>query len=298
MNAKWIASICGVAVLTLLVLFLFSFDTLEFQEMGLNYSWMRESIEGKPYTSGRYYLGIGNHFIKFPRMVKSVFFVDEDIDGRQGPPLVSRTRDGLTVRLEISFQYRLKYDELYQLYSTLGKNYEEIFVRMAIEQLTTAATMHNAHFFFANRTDVGQEMHQMLDKHFKDKAFSEVPFFQLRTVHLPSQFEDAIRETQVKQQEIQIAQLEQKTNSVTFQTQVLQAQQKVHVLQNQAEAEAASITAANVAFCKQYLVTQQLQAESLMKLKQAAGWNPDQLLSYLRIRAVREHPSEKTTIRL
>merc|ERR1719291_238041 len=101
-------------------------------------------------------------------------------------------------------------------------NYEQTLVRMAIEQLTTAATMHNAHYFFSNRTVISAEMHRMLDEHFQKHAFSEVPFFQLRTVHLPAEFEDAIKETQVKQQEIEIATLTQKTKTVTFETRVLQ----------------------------------------------------------------------------
>ena len=33
-------------------------------------------------------------------------------------------------------------------WSTLGEDYEKTFVRMAIEQLSTATTHHNAHFFF------------------------------------------------------------------------------------------------------------------------------------------------------
>lgn len=287
-----------VAVVTLVILFVLSFDSLEYQEIGLNYSWMSETVEDKPYESGRYYLGIGNHFIKFPKMVTTVFFIDDPAEGLQGPSLQSRTRDGLNVRLEVSFQYRLYFDQLYKLYTTLGADYEKTFVRMAIEQLTTAATLHNAHFFFTNRTEVSTEMQNMLDRHFKAHAFSEIPFFQLRTVHLPTQFEDALRETQVKQQEIQIAALEQKTNRVSYQTTVLQAEQAVKVLQNQASAEAASILAQNEAYCTQYKVTQDLQCQALEKIVEASGWAPKQLLDYLRIRAVRDHPSDKTTISL
>lgn len=284
--------------MVLVILFLCSFDTLEYQEMGLNYSWISETIEEKAYGSGRYYLGLGNHFIKFPKMVKSIFFLDDLTTETQGPSLQSRTKDGLNVRLEVSFQYRIKFNEVYKMYTTLGPHYEQTFIRMAIEQLTTSATMHNAHFFFSNRTTISTEMHKMLDGHFQQHGFAEIPFFQLRTVHLPTEFEDAIKETQVKQQEIQIAQLEQKTQRVTFQTRVLQAEQHVKVVQNQAAAEAASIMAQNDAYCKQYRITQTLQSQALKELMSASGWTAKQLLEYLRIRAVRDHPSELTTIRM
>lgn len=295
-QAIWVP-VAVVAAISLAVLFFFSFDTLEYQEYGLNFSRISETVERKPYTSGRYYLGIANHFIRFPRMVNSVLFSDEDAGAKQGPALQSRTRDGLNVRLEVSFQYRLKFEKVYDLYSTLGKDYEPIFLRMAIEQLATAATDHSAHFFFTNRTAISAVMHQRLNDHFQERAFSEVPFFQLRTVHLPHDFEEAIRETQVKQQDIQIATLEQKTKTVTFKTRVLQAEQDVKVLVNQAEAEAASIKATNKAYCKQYKVTQDLQTSALSQLAKTSDWNAAQLLHYMRIRALRNHPSDKSMVR-
>lgn len=294
----WLVPVCGVAVVSLVILFFLSFDTLEYQEVGLNYSWISEKVEDKSYMSGRYYLGLGNHFLKFPKVVKSIFFIDDLSAETQGPALQSRTNDGLNVRLEVSFQYRLKFQDLYKMYSTLGMLYERTFVRMAIEQLTTAATLHNAHFFFTNRTAISQEMHTRLNDHFKKHAFSEVPFFQLRTVHLPAEFEEAIKDTQVKQQEIQIATLEQKTKRVQFETNVIKAEQAVKVMHNQASAEAASILAQNKAYCEQYKVSQDLQSKALKQLMAAAGWDSKQVLEYLRIRAVREHPSDKTTIRL
>lgn len=298
MSGTWCVPLVVVIVVTSIIIVFLSFDTLEYQEMGLNYSWISETVERSTYSSGRYYLGVGNHFLKFPSMVKSIFFLDDMSPNTQGPALQSRTRDGLNVRLEVSFQYRLIFNDLYKLYTTLGENYEMVFVRMAIEQLTTAATIHNAHNFFNNRTTIGQEMHKMLEHHFKLHAYAEVPFFQLRTVHLPDDFEAAIQETQVKQQEIQIAQAEQSQNRVAYETTVLQAEQAVRVMANQGEAEAASIMAQNDAFCRQYEVTQSLQSEALRKLMKAATWKPSQLLEYMRIRAVREHDAAHTTIKI
>lgn len=294
----WCVPVVVVVVITSVIMIFLSFDTLEYQEMGLNYSWISETVEKSTYSSGRYYLGVGNHFVKFPSMVKSVFFLDDMSPSTQGPALQSRTRDGLNVRLEVSFQYRLIFNDLYKLYTTLGENYEKVFVRMAIEQLTTAATIHNAHNFFNNRTTIGQEMHKMLERHFKLHAYAEVPFFQLRTVHLPDDFEAAIQETQVKQQEIQIAQAEQSQNKVAYETTVLQAEQAVRVMANQGEAEAASIMAQNDAFCRQYEVTQSLQSEALRKVMTAAKWKPKELLEYMKIRAVREHDASHTTIKI
>lgn len=292
----WLVSIVAVAVGALVILFCLSFDSLEYQEIGLNYSFINEIVEQEPYKAGRYYLGIGNHFIKFPRTVKSVFFIDDVSEGVQGPALTSRTKDGLNVHLEVSFQYKLIFDKVYHLYATLGTKYEPTFVRMAMEQLATASTEHNAHFFFTNRTAVSNEMHNRLNGHFKKHAFAEIPFFQLRTVHLPADFENSIRETQVKQQDIQIARLQQQTRRITYKTEVLRAEQAVKALKNKATAEAKSIELNNDAYCKQYTLTQQLQSEALSKVGKASGWTGDELLEYIRIRAVRDHPSNGTVV--
>jgi len=296
----WLVSTVAVAVSGLVILFCLSFDSLEFTQIGLNYSFISETVEKEPYPSGRYYLGLGNSFIKFPKTLRTLYFVDDFEEGQNVPPaLQSRTKDGLNVRLEVSFQYKLKLDQLYNLWSTFGHDkYEQTFIRIAIEQLTTAATMHNAHFFFTNRTAISKEFHHKLNKHFEQHAYAEVPFFQLRTVHLPDAFEDAIRETQVKQQEIQIARLEQETKKVTFQTSVLKAEQAVHALENKAQGEAGAIHLQNEAYCKQYKLTQQLQSEALEDVVKASGWGPEEVLDYMRIRAVRDHPSENTMIRL
>lgn len=286
----------AVSVSFLIIMVLLSFDTLEYQEIGLNYSWMKDIVQPKPYTAGRYYLGLGNHFIKFPQMVRSVYFTN-DRGINNGPALKSRTKDGLTVHLEVSFQYRLLPHELYDLYTTLGADYEHTFIRMSIEQLTTIATLHTAHQFFNNRTIIGEEMQRHLNHDFKAYAFSEVPFFQLRTVHLPPDFEAAIQETQVKEQDIQIATAEQTQKRVTFATRVLQAKQAVRVMANEAAGEAQAILAQNGAYCKQYKYTQNLKAQALKKIMTASGWGSKQLIEYLRIRAIRDHESAKTMLR-
>jgi len=270
-----------------------------YQQIGLNYSFLSESVEKEPYKPGRYYLGVTNRFIKFPRTVQSISFIDDWAEGLQGPALQSRTKDGLTVHLEVSFQYKLIFSQLYSLWATLGHDhYETTFTRMAMEQLSTATTHHNAHFFFRNRTYVSREMHRKLDEHFRKHAFAEVPFFQLRTVHLPDDFEDAIRETQVQEQHIHIARLEQQKKKVTFATEVLKAEQAVKKINNEAEGEATATLTKNRAYCEQYKFTQEVQADALEKVLAASGWAAPELLDFLGLRAVRDHPSENTLIRI
>lgn len=294
------AAVIGVVVVTLFIFASLSFGTLEYQEIGLNYSWISETIENKTYHNGLYYLGIGNHFIKFPRVVNSIYFGDEYSSGivARGPSLQSRTMDGLTVRLEVSFQYKLIPESLFDLYQTFGEDYNLILLRIAIEQLTTATTKHNAHAFFENRTGLAAQMHRMLDAHFRKNAFAEVPYLQLRTVALPTAFEDSIQDTQVKEQEIKVAEAQQDQNRILYETSLIQAGQKVKILEQQAEAKSTAIKLQNDAYCRQYKLQQTLQSKSLNEVAAKSAWSPTELLEWLRIRAVREHPSERTTVRM
>ena len=88
--------------LVILVVFLFiSIQSLEFNNVGLNYSSYFKSIENKTYTAGIHFLGLGHEFIAYPLNVKTVDFSSErDADL---PGIDCRTWDGLELKLETSF---------------------------------------------------------------------------------------------------------------------------------------------------------------------------------------------------
>lgn len=291
------ATILGIAF-ALAVCFFRSIRVLEFQELGLNYNFLTETIENRTYCCGRYYLGLYNHFHRFPRVVNTMYFGSAALAGVavRGPQLRSRTKDGLTVFLEVSLQFKLKFDGIYDLYQSFGKDYQPILLRMAMEQLSIAATEHEAQAFFTNRTGLATQMHLRVDSHFRAHGFSEVPFLQLITVNLPTAFEDAIQDTQVKEQEIKVARALQESQRVAYKTSLVQARQFVKVLHQQAEGQMFDINAQNEAYCRQYALTQRLQSKALIDIAKGVNWNTSQVLEWLKIRAVREHPSEHTSV--
>lgn len=153
-------AIFGTLAVVLLVLFISAWDTLEYTEIGLDYNSLLRSINKEAFSPGRYYLGIGHSFLKFPSTVQNVQFgkktgrvlltgdrrggheggrhdrqgeempeedrVPEEPDHRGGvedrgvsapdsAPLRSRTKDGLEITLEVSFQYQLRPGKLWEL---------------------------------------------------------------------------------------------------------------------------------------------------------------------------------------
>mmetsp|Transcript_57759 Transcript_57759/g.122871 ORF Transcript_57759/g.122871 Transcript_57759/m.122871 type:complete len:336 (+) Transcript_57759:154-1161(+) len=285
---------CGILAI---VLFFCTFRSLEYTELGLNYSLFSNSIEDKGYTAGRYYLGLGHGFVRFPSTVQTIQFSSEH--DSVGPLLRSRTSDGLEVELEVSFQYQLNSSELHTLYHDFGQDYERVFVTSAMDLITTMATHYNATAFFNDRLAISLDMEMELKDSFNELANTNIPFFQLRSVELPADFESAIQDTEVKKQDIQTAEAERQNQEVSMQTKVLQAQQKAQEIALQAAADSESIELQAEAYVKQFTLSQNLQAASLQPIFNTHLQKKESdFLDYLQVRTLRNHPDSQSVVNL
>merc|ERR1719346_266403 len=110
----------------MLFLGFFGFSQIDVTEYALNYSLLTHKVEKKTYLPGRYWIGPFNYFIRFPSTVTTIAFADSAMQLDLGPgergerELRSRTKDGLDVNIELSFQYQLQMEKLYDLYTTFG----------------------------------------------------------------------------------------------------------------------------------------------------------------------------------
>ena len=139
-------------------------------------------------------------------------------------PLSTLTSDGLPVTLEISFQYQLNQDTVYELYMDLGDNWPLIFNAVGQHILSegnrafcdayhwrfqkkkkSVATRFTANQFFSDQEGIGSVMKLTLNTEYSSKFYSTVSQFQLKSVSLPVDFEAAIQNTIVASQNIQQA---------------------------------------------------------------------------------------------
>lgn len=279
---------------TLLILIINSFSSLEFNEYGLDYSGISKSINPTPQTAGIFFLGIGHSFIRFPKTVQTLEY-SKDKKANSGP-LQSRTSDGLEVILEISFQYKLEYSGIFNLYMLYGPEYSQIFDRMGIDVLTDLATGYTAYDFFMERTKIGEAMQTALDQHFRTNCFSSVEFFQLRSVDLPDKFESAIQLSEVKKQDIKKAQAEKEKMVVELETSRIKAEYQKNVTINLATGEAKSITAKNQADVASFKLLAQARANSYQALKDELGLTGPQLLDLIKAKLIRDYNPQNLTI--
>ncbi|MFX1283798.1 MAG: SPFH domain-containing protein [Promethearchaeota archaeon] len=239
-------TVIGVIIFSsvIIIYFLLAFDSVGYNQFGLNQNDITQEIEDKVYEKGFYHIGLFNHFIKFPRTVETIEFYDSY-------PLDSRTKDGLLIHIQLSFQYRLQKSQLLELYGTFADEYEERFIGQSRTTLRDVTSFYNAIEFFNNRTFIGDQMFVYLVRDI-DKMYADVVYFQLREIDLPDEFEEALKLVQIAQQQYQIALYEQEAAIIRAQTQIIEAQ---------ANANITIVTA--VAEAEAYLITMEAQAQAL-----------------------------------
>ena len=88
-----------------------------------------------------------------------------------------------------------------------------IFSNIAVDLLTEEATKFTAYDFFMDRGKIKEVFQFKLNEIFNATCYSNIQFLQLRSVDLPTLFEQAIQDSEVKKQDIQKAYAE--LNKVT-----------------------------------------------------------------------------------
>jgi hypothetical protein len=105
-----------------------SIDHVNYDEYGLEYSkFTRKVYFNKVYEPGRYVLGVGHRFLPFKRTYQSIEFSGPQNAYTGSGTLQSRTFDGLSISLEISFQYRIRKEDVIELFQLFGLEYEYVF---------------------------------------------------------------------------------------------------------------------------------------------------------------------------
>ncbi len=130
---------------------------------------------------------------------------------------------------------------------------------------------------------------QTLKEQFKKICFSDVIFLQLRSVDLPNEFEDAIQLTEVKKQDINIAEAEKKKVQVEVETLIRSAEYQKNVTINIAEGEAKSILQNNVAHVEAYKQVQTSQTNAYKDLKNKLSLANGDLLKMIKTQVLQNY---------
>ncbi|KAL4470381.1 hypothetical protein ABPG74_011992 [Tetrahymena malaccensis] len=287
-------------VITTLICLIFviicSFSSLQVNEYGLDYSSISKTISQTPFEAGVHFLGIGHHFLIFPKTVINIEFSNER--GASAGMIMGRTQDGLQVNLEISFQYKLIVKDLYNLYTRFGLKYEQVFVYQSIDILQEMATKYTASDFFTDRFNIGTEMQNKLNEYFQKEFCSSVEFFQLRKVDLPDKFEHSIQETEVQKQSISKAQAQKQKIEVELSTKLMEAEYQATVVKNLAKGDAQSIKYDGESKAKAFQEVQDAYGLQYKHIKDDLQFDNLSLTKYMKSKIIREYEGNQLIVNL
>jgi hypothetical protein len=124
---------------------------------------------------------------------------------------------------------------------------------------------------------------------FSKECYSDVQFLQLRSVELPAEFDNSIQQTEVKKQDINLAQAEQQKINVELDTAIKSALYQKNVTINLARGEAQSILQANQAKVSAYSQVQDSQTQAYSNLKKKLALKNQDLLKMIKTQVIGEY---------
>lgn len=266
-----------------------SFESVGYNTIALKQDVFSKKVSDKVYETGFYNRGPFKDFLKFPRNPQEINFFTTNTEPNR-LPLDSRTTDGLLISIEIAFHYQIQKENLRILYGTFAANYEQAFVGQARSTLRDACSMFKAIEFFNNRTTIGEMMQTILDTDLS-VMYANVVFFQLREIDLPDEFEEALKQVQVAQQDYEVALHEQQSARIRAETSIIEAQANANITVLEAVADAEAYMIVMQAQADAINVTLAAQSEAYYAMGQQLNLTSTELLALLWIMAIMEHDS-------
>jgi regulator of protease activity HflC (stomatin/prohibitin superfamily) len=183
----------------------------------------------------------------------------------------------------------LQAEHLSDLYNKYGENYQQVFQNVAIDVLTEEATGYTAYDFFMDRGKIKDDFQKSLDKEFSEICYANIQFLQLRSVDLPTAFEESIQESEVKKQDIQKATAELNKVRIEVETKIKAAEYQKDVTINLAQGEAKAIINENAAEVASLRKLQGSQTEGYGSLKTNLGLNNQQLMDFIKNKLIKSY---------
>lgn len=240
----------GVMLLTGVILFAVSFDTLTPVEVGLKYNRVAVVVEPEVYNNGRYFLGLGRKFIVFPQSLQLIEF-------KGATALRAWSKEGQLVTLDMSMDYRIIRDEVFPLWQRYGEDYHSRLVQAAVRAVKQISMRYEATEFFNKREKIGDEMEKALKTRFRDE-FCNLMLFNLRKIDLPQDFEQKVVDKVVMEQTVQIT---------VNQKEIALISANISVIRGEGDAEVDEIL--NTAYAQSNVTVQNALSENTRLLREA-----------------------------
>ncbi|MCP4761774.1 MAG: hypothetical protein GY870_08330 [archaeon] len=203
------------------------FETVEYDEIGLaKNNFTGELDYSITYLPGRYLVGPFIDIIRFPSIVKTIAF--NPGDSATDDMISARTKNGLSISFDISYQYKLNKSEIGDLVKDYGLDYEDTYTKTSRDVFREECGLWTALEFYTNLTDIGDALENALITAFSD-LHAEIYGVQLTNIDLPDSFEKAREDAEVAKMQEEIEQYNQNAALIRIQTELLEAEASANV---------------------------------------------------------------------
>lgn len=272
---KKVSAFCTCFIFILaVILFAVSFDTLTPTEIGIKYNDIYQTIDEEhgAYNNGRYFLGLGLSFIKYPANL-----IEVDFTGSKA--LRAWSREGQLINIDLGFYYRLDRDMLVDIYKRHSDDYNSRIVQIAIRSIKEVTIQYEATDFFEQRKRIGDHMSRDLRKRMREE-YVFVELFALRAVDIPDLFEAKVVNKVVKLQEKKTMTNKMLVSVQRAEITVVRGNGQAMADRAIAEAEASRVETVETAKANGNEMLLNQEALSYQKLSNVLGMNAMDLVKY------------------
>lgn len=271
-------------------LFFSSFEILNPNKIGIAKDTLTNKLtEGRVYFEGHYFLGLTKKFEEYPARSIEMYLTS----------IQATSSDNLAVSLDVSCQYKLNPDEIFDLYSKFSQSYESFYTSQ-VKETVQAETLNweTQPDFYVNRVQIGDAMRKTLVRIF-NTSHAELVGFQLRSVDLPDNLETAIRDTIVAAQLTTTTTIEQKATLKRTEAANVEAEALAEIEEIDATASATGTLIKADATAKYTKQVTAARAEALLYTARAMNLTKSEMFELLWQQTVAASPSNtKATVGL
>jgi regulator of protease activity HflC (stomatin/prohibitin superfamily) len=238
-----------------------AWSTLHPLEIGIRFNHMKMKAEPKTYESGRYFLGFGQKFYKYPRSLQYIEFSNSADGGSSNKPASVWSQDGQEIILEVGFYYKIVPERLFDLFQRYFTNYVPVIEDIAMHAFRDVATSHDTIEFFTNRSAINTRLHEELEERLLDEVHVTVPRFNLLAITVPARFEEAVVDKVVTAQEKRTLEFERQSAIIRQNIRVIEAEaaKNIRIVTAQSEANGTVTLASAEARAYRSVLTRQAE---------------------------------------
>jgi len=283
-NSQHTGAITGAAAALFIltnILFWLSWDNITPFEVGILIdNNTRTYDKAIVYPPGRYFVGLGKYFFRYPISFQPVEFDSNKPGVDSYETLTLFTSGGQTVYADVSLYYRIDETKVIKIFETYKYLHDEILTREMQDIMKIVGSNYTVEDFFSKREIIAKDFENLLNANLYPKYFVWISLIQLRNIGLPAAVEASRVELVVAAQNTKTSQLNRDIVLIQKDTEILKQQYQSNQTIAIGQANSQGYTLEQSAIAEGSRIVFETEASALKNFTQTLSLNTTQLVSY------------------